>query len=215
MLGNNNTNSNKNLVILRPITRDENKKDINATFQVLRANTEGKFEKVDTCPSVTGDLFRIETTESTWEDKVKKGFRIFLKDDAENENYLIDCKFNILTRDMLNRVLGLESFSNVTISLYRNKKGYNSSYVKAGETPSKWKYDFNELPKPDEIINPRTNEVIQRDFTALDDFFINAINEFCEKNNFNNTSKSSQGNKTDSPSNESTDAEINNDEDWI
>lgn len=190
-LGKNNSDYNGgNLIILRPITRDADKHDIPATFQVTRKNDAGEWQKdEDTVASVTGDLVKVETYENIWEGKKTYGFKLLLKDEEAKENYLIDTRLNILSRDLANKILGLTSFENVTIGLFKNKKGFNSSSVKVGQDLVKWKFEFSDIPKPDEIINPRTNEVVQRDYTSVDEFFINALDKFSQENSLVGKSK--------------------------
>lgn len=180
-----------NLIILRIVTRDENKHDINAAFQVTRKNDEGNWVKdKDTFSSITGDIFRLETYSSEWEGNISWGYKVFIKDDDVKEAYILDNKFNMLTRDLANKVLGLTELKNVTISVYKNKKGYNTSALKIGENLVRWKYGLDELPESVAILHPRLidektgkNKVLSRDYSDVDAWFVKKLNEFAKINN--------------------------------
>lgn len=207
-LGNNNSGfGDSNLIILTPVTRDKNKKDIPATFRVSRKNEEGNIEETDeTFDNITGDIFRVETYSIKYNPKTRKlvnededgvvswGYRILMRDDVAGEVYLIKSMFNMLTRDLANKLMNLTKFTGITIGVYKNlKTGFNNSFVRTGpakEDLVRWKYDLKDLPQPDEIVNPRTQEVTQRDYTIVDEFFVNALNEFAKENNLTKQDKS-------------------------
>ena len=174
-----------NLLILRPITQDVNKQAIPATFQVEKKVDGDYVVQDETVSSVTGDLFRLETYVNDWvDDKTKKkmvskGFKVFMKDEEANEAYIVDCRLNNLTRGLLNKLLGLDTTKNVTLSVFRGKTGFNNSSVKVGEERVSWKFDpKTELPEPILIKHPVTDEILSRDPSKLDEFLLNAANEF-------------------------------------
>lgn len=179
------------LIILRPIMKDKDKKDIPVTFEVRRKAADGKFlPQADTASSVTGDLFRIETYTSEWEGNITHGYKLLLRDEEMHETYIVDMKFNMLTRSLANNVLALTNFKNITITLYKNNRGYNSVVVKdaSGEMVH-WKYELSQLPQPTEIFHPKLKDektgkpkLLSRDFSEVDDWFTNQLNEFALAN---------------------------------
>jgi hypothetical protein len=198
-LGKNDGFGDSNFIVLTPITRNEDKEEIAATFKVSRKNEEGNLEETkETVDNVTGDIFRVETYSIKYNPKTRKlvkededgivswGYKILMRDDVAGEVYLIKSMFNLLTRDLANKLLSLDTFTGVTIGVYKNNKtGFNNAYVKTGpakEDLVRWKYERDEIPKADEITNPRTGEVTQRDYTVVDEFFIEKLNTFAKEN---------------------------------
>jgi hypothetical protein len=189
-LGKNDNYTGGNLIILTLLTRDANKQDIPATFQVKRKNEEGDWvADKETFSYVKGDLFRLETYINEWVDEktkkkmVAKGFKVMLRDQEAGDIYLLDCKLNMLTRGLLNKILALTSFKGVTLGVFRGNNGMNNNYVKVGNEKVGWKFDKAVLPVPVEIKHPMTDEVLQRDYTKLDKFFLEAAEEFALQNN--------------------------------
>jgi len=173
-----------NLLILRPITQDANKQNISATFQVEKKVDGDYVVQDETVSSVTGDIFRLETYVNDWVDEktkkkmVSKGFKVYMRDLDQNEAYILDCRLNNLTRGLLNKLLGLDTTKNVTLSVFRGKTGFNNSSVKVDDERVSWKFDPKDLPQPILIKHPVTDEVLSRDPSELDKFLLDAANEF-------------------------------------
>lgn len=179
--GNSNTGT---LIILTPKTRDAENKEIDAYFEVKRRGENGNFITADeTVKKVSGDIKSLSIKDYEYNDTVTSKVKLVLVDKTADETYLVDMKFNILNRSIFNALLNLEQLNNVSISLYRNKKGYNAAFVAQNEQSVGWKYSLEDLPKPTEIIHPKTNKVISRDFTELDEFYILKLKEWAEKHN--------------------------------
>jgi hypothetical protein len=188
-LGKNDSYTQGNLIVLTLLTRDENKQDIPATFQVKRKNEKGDWVTDDeTFSYVKGDLFRLETYINEWVDEktkkkmVAKGFKVMLRDQEAGDIYLLDCKLNMLTRGLLNKILALTSFKDVTLGVFRGNNGMNNNYVKVGNEKVTWKFDKAEMPVPVEIKHPVTGDVLDRDRSELDKFLLDAAEEFAQAN---------------------------------
>ena len=84
----------------------------------------------------------------------------------------------MLNRGILNQLLGLKSGEDITIGVYKNKKGYNASYLKQDGKSVSWKFDFKDVPAPTEIIHPKLTDengkpkVLSRDYSEVDAFFL-------------------------------------------
>lgn len=207
MLGNNSNSGYEDYTtyFLRPITQDKNKNKIDATFQVTKVENGEYIPQEENVSSVTGHLTKVDTYSKEWNGKdgngptiVTKGYRLFLRDDDAKETYIIDAKLNILTRDLINKIITLTSFDEkITISLYKNKSGFNSSFVKVGNSPSKWKFERKDIPTATAIchpknIDPKTGkpQVLSYDYEDVDNFFIEAIEKFISESNFSSSKKS-------------------------
>lgn len=160
-----------NLIILRPVTRDENKHDIPATF-VAFEKVDEKWVKKDTFSQVTGNIKGVEIHEDTYEGNVKHSVKVFLSDAEASETYLLDLRLNILNRSLLNALVNLKSTENVNISVYQNKKGFAASTIRQDGNMVGWKFDWATVPKPVDINHPKTGKKLQSDYAEVDEFFL-------------------------------------------
>lgn len=177
-----------NLIILRPITRDENKNDIAATLQAFEKveiktgdKTEQKWVKKDTFSQVTGNIKSVEIQEDTYEDNVKHSVKVFLQDSEASETYLLDLRMNILNRSLLNALINLPSPENVNISVYQNKKNFAASTIRQNGEMVGWLYPWDKTPKPTEILHPKTGKKLQNDYTEVDEFFLAEVEAWAKK----------------------------------
>lgn len=168
------------LMYLRIKTKDQDDKEvIPAVFTVSKKNQESnKWETVPKTESaVSGDLFRIDLGKGVYQEKEYKTVKIYLRDNKENEIYILDLRYNLLSRNLFNSLVNLTSFNGVSISLYKTKgkkpenkdKEFSAIAIWQGDAIVKGKFRSEELPKPEEVKNSK-GVVLQRDFSALDDF---------------------------------------------
>lgn len=167
--------NNGQLIIIKPFSRSKDGTEIRPCFKTSVKGEDGKWvhEENEEINSVTGTLTRIET-------KLEKGFkddefyqtRIFLQDSSANETYLLPVRFNIPTRGLINALLGLKSFEDITIKYFRSQKGYDTYYVSQGGEKVGWKYKLEELPTAKEVTFQGKT---LRDYSDLDQFFISEI----------------------------------------
>jgi hypothetical protein len=180
-LGNNNYDNSGTLIGVKVSQKDKEDKKVDPHFVISRKVEDNWVEDSDTYKSISGDIIKIDISEYEWEGLPIKSVKLILKDNEANEAYALTLKGSVLGRDILNKILGLESLENVQIDLYTNKKGYATSSVKQNGELVKWKFDFVDLPKPIEITHPKTGVVISRDYSELDEIFFNGVKEFGEK----------------------------------
>lgn len=141
----------------RPHFRKGNDEETQYTF------VEWEFEKIE--------FKTIEFEDKAGKMQKRRVFDIFLKDG--NERYVISSWFTVLSRTLLNTLLSAPQWElgKLSISLYKNKKGYNSIYVKNDNTTLDRKYSIDELKaKTKPIIDPDTNEVLKIKYDELEMF---------------------------------------------
>ena len=170
-----------NLIILRPVTRDKDKHELSEPRFDASEKVDEKWVLKDTYSQVTGNIKSVDVHTEVYEGSEKHSVKIFLSDDTANETYLLDLRMNILNRSMLNALINLKSTENVNISLYKNKKGYNSSCVRQNGEMVGWKHDYKSLPVPVEILHPKTGVKIQSDYTEVDEFFLSETTSWAKE----------------------------------
>lgn len=171
----------KPLIIVRTSTRDESKKEVSPFFCTSRKNEEGKYIRdSETFSGIAGDLISLWVENVEWEDQKSKVAKLVLSDESAGELYLMDLRFNMLNRGIFNSILSLNSTEGISIDLYTNNKGYASSIVKQNGERVSWKHDFSDLPKPEKIINPKTQQVVLTDYTDIDNFFEEGLSKLAE-----------------------------------
>lgn len=168
------------LMYLRIKTKDQDDKEvIPAVFTVSKKNQESnKWETVPKTESaVSGDLFRIDLGKGVYQEKEYKTVKIYLRDNKENEIYVLDLRYNLLSRNLFNSLVNLTSFNGISISLYKTKgkkpenkdKEFSAISIWQDDAIVKGKFRSEEMPKAEEVKNSK-GVVLQRDFSALDDF---------------------------------------------
>jgi len=183
-------------ISLRLKTQDKDRKPINPVLSSQEKNEDtGEFVDGEDYTSVTGDIKWVEITEREFNGDKKKSAKILLTDNGEA--YLLEIRFNILGRNIFNQLLGLDDPKAVQIGVYKNKKGYNASYVKQNGESVKWKFDYADIPKGVEINNPRTGARISTDFGDVDDFFVAELTGWIEELGL---TRNSSGKNKSSPS---------------
>lgn len=170
--------STRKLLILKLKSKDENDKAlIPNLFQVSEKNADGKWtSRPELQPRVSGNLTRVELGEGEYQGKKYGTVKLYLEDAEADELYLLDLRFNQLSRNLFNSLVSLTSFNDVAISNYctkskKDNKDYaNISLWQAGKMV-KGKTDFSALPQPEVIKHPKTGVVISRDFSEVDAFY--------------------------------------------
>jgi enoyl-[acyl-carrier-protein] reductase (NADH) len=73
--------------------------------------------------------------------------------------------------------LSADIIGKVKISVYKNKKGYNSTYIENNGQKLEWKYQPEFLNAKVEKLQNKKGEVVSTDFTELDAFFKQQIQD--------------------------------------
>jgi hypothetical protein len=123
---------------------------------------------------VAGDLTKIEFSKDEYEGTPYKILKLFLTDKEAGETYLIDARYTKNSRDLMNAILSLESYENLSISLYKkegkDKKEYSNIALWQGSNLIKGKYSLAEIPPPEEIKDSKGN-LVMRKFDEIDEWF--------------------------------------------
>lgn len=173
----NNNNDNSKLFILKPRTQNKEKEKVEPYFEVNAKNEQGKWVEVDAVPGVEGNLTRLDVKEGEYEGQKTYNVSVFLKDPDGSQTFLVDLKLNMLSRGLLNSILNLSKYEDVKFGLYTGKNGYPNVSVRQHGELTKWKYSLDEMPKPEEV---KFKGKIQRDYSAVDEFFVTKLKEFGE-----------------------------------
>lgn len=223
-LGNNSFNSGP-LIFITSRSRDEKGNKIKPFFSVSRVDESNKIAQTnEQVTSISGDLIKMEYKERDVKTKAgttekRKSAVLYINDAAASETYHIDIGFTLAGRSLFNALASLVdsgSFSELELSIYENRKGYESYGLKQAGQQVKWKYSLDELPKADPITDKKGN-LIKNDYSEVDEFFLTEINKISEKLGSKkkdsqpaqeNSSAKTQGGKV--PSNKTTPAPTKN-----
>lgn len=167
-------NQNNNpLLILKVVSRKDSK-PCEPYFSVLSKNQEtDKWEEQSREGSVEGIITKIDKKVGEFNGEPYTNTLIYLKD--ETNNFLLELKSNMLSRSLLNSILGIENFSKVVrIDLYNNKKGFASGSVYSGGEKVSWKYSLEEQPSADKV---KFKGREMTDFSKIDAFFEEKVAE--------------------------------------
>jgi hypothetical protein len=163
--------ANLNFLILKIKNKDAEGKQVSPFFQVTKKVDDKWVVQEDAPTTVSGKIAKIQPRVTEYQGEKIPRIDVFLNDGEDG--YLIELKYTMLSRSILNALLTLtDSDKEVEIDLYENKKGYASAAVRANGESLKWKFSLDELPKP-EVVKFKGKE--QRDFTAVDNFFEEAV----------------------------------------
>lgn len=182
MFGSSDYNENLKLFFFRLKRKDENSKPVKPYFFV-RQSKEGGFEDLPNAAFVAGNLVKVVLDQRVFEGKEYDIVKLHLQDG--DERYILDLRYDTLTRQLFNNLIALESFENLKISVgetvsKKNGKTYASIYLTQNGKLVNWKYTPAEVPKPDEITNKK-GEVIQRDYDEVNAFFKKELAELAER----------------------------------
>lgn len=164
---------------LRIKSKDENDVEIlPATFTISKKDDKGEWKRLEkTEQIVTGDLVRIDLGKGEYEGKEYKTVKVYLQDTVAEEVYVLDLRYNLLSRNLYNSLVNLTSYKGVSVSLYKVKgkketnkdKEYSAIAVWQNDNLIKGKFKTEDMPKPEEVKNSK-GVVIQRDYGDLDSF---------------------------------------------
>lgn len=175
----NKTNNKGPLYVLKPVSKNKDKKEIEPYFEISEPGEDGKFQVKDdkSINTVSGRLVRIEAKEDEYQGDKYYRARIFLRDGEEG--YMLASRLNIASRSLVNCLFSLVDFEKeISIKYYRSKAGYESFYVSQNGEKVGWKFDSQEIPKPQEV-SFRGKTI--RDFSEVDKFFVDQISILNDK----------------------------------
>lgn len=176
-LTNNEKQSNGNLVILKPVDRDAEKHPLPKPFFSVTKKVDGKWTKdPETYTNVSGTLSKVELEQNDYQGDINKVAKIYLKDG--DDLYLLDLRYSIASRGLFNSLLGLKEYTNVKVSIYRNKAGYLSYYVRQNESDVAWAFTREQVPAPVKVMFKGKE---RSDFSDIDSFYEGKLQELSKK----------------------------------
>jgi hypothetical protein len=174
-LGNSGSNTGI-LYILKVVDKDKDKKKVDPHFTITK-KVDGKWTlQPETVNRVSGNLSKIEIKEQEYKGDKYNTVSLYLRDGEES--YLIDLRFNLPSRSLFNSFASLESYDNLSVTVYANKTGYTALGLWQGDKMVKWKYKLDELPAPD-AVTFKGKEM--HDYTKVDEFFVKVLQEIAGK----------------------------------
>lgn len=140
--------------------------DEKLNFLVKKWDSEEKWNVL------TGELEKIELSSYEYEWQKRDTVKITIAD--VTEKYVISTAFTTIAKSLLNSLASAETFWQLELKLYVNKKGYNSIYVANDNTRLEWKYTIEELNSKVDKIQKKNGEVVM-DYSELDEFYKNTV----------------------------------------
>lgn len=175
------------LVLLNTRAKDADGNPIKPHFTADRGIGPGGALVRDeqTYDNIGGDLFRAEVKQRQFTPKGGKkpqtttDWVLYLRD--SEAGYRLALGQNSTSRDLLNRFASLidsGDFAGLEIGYYRKKKdGREAFSLKQRGQRVEWKYNLDELPRPRDVVDAETNEVIKRDYRQVDEFFNDIVRQ--------------------------------------
>jgi hypothetical protein len=176
-------NSNK-LYVLKVKTKDLEDKAVPVHFQVNEKSAQtGKWGPTGEIKNVSGDLVSVNVTDEEFQGEKYHAVKITLEDNEAKESYIVDTRFNMLSRSLFNSLLSLKSHKDIKIGVYQTaaKEGRESysavSLRQAGEKVS-WAYELKDLPPVTEV---KAGAKVIKVYDDLNEFFIPKLKNLNEK----------------------------------
>lgn len=120
---------------------------------------------------VSGKLEKIMLWSYEYEWKTIDTFKLYMKDDQWDDDFILNLSFNSLGISIANTILWMESFEKaMTISLYQTSKWekvYNAVSIRQGGEMQKRKLSIDEQKKLTEVIEDKKWEYIKTDKSEL------------------------------------------------
>ncbi len=166
-LTNNTRQFNGNLIFLDAYSKDKDGNRVKSHFSVSRVGADGKIARTEeTIPAITGSLFKIDIKMRETKGGPSKKVILYVRDGEES--YAVNLTFRMSTRSLFNCLASLETYNNLAIEIYDNKRGYESFSLQQNGNKVDWKHKLEEQPEPVEVMFKGKP---MRDYTPVDDMF--------------------------------------------
>lgn len=167
----NNAGENMTFVKLRSPKKGETTPPV---FVIKGKGEDGKWEDKETHNSFSGYLMDIETKD--FEFQGNPGTTLITKwKDNSGATFQIEQNFKIgISRSLINSLAGIDNFGEIAMSLYTNKKGYASIWVKNDGQDVNWHTKVEDLPKPEPLKNKK-GEIISYDDSDATEFYLGLV----------------------------------------
>lgn len=176
-------NSNK-LYVLKIKTKDVDGKPVPVFFQVAEKNPEtGKWTPTGEMKNVTGNLVSVQVTDEDYNGEKYNAVKLTLEDPDAKESYILDTRFNMLSRSLLNSLCSLTNYDDLKIGVYQSspKPGFESQAsvsVRQGDQKVSWAFAIADQPKVTEV---KAGAKVIRVYDDLNNFFIEKVKDLNEK----------------------------------
>lgn len=150
------------------------KKGSKELYFEVKTKEDGELVVIKEKPTkIEGYLEKIEMRKFEYDGKVHDDIKLIMKDNGEV--YFISVGLNSMSRNIFNSLATVELFGKIAISVYFNKKGFPTSFITNDGAKTPWKYTFEELNAKVEDIKNSKGEVLQRDYSELDRFYLETV----------------------------------------
>lgn len=167
-----------NLFFFSPTSKGVDKQKVAPHFTIAKVIGE-KIEKLEeTATEITGTLVRIDVKDREYNGVVNKEAKLYLKDAAANEMYVLSTSFRMDSRSLFNGLVNLQVNDPITISIYENKKGYSAYSLKQNGVRVDWKFTLDDLPQPTTVSFKGKN---MSDYSIVDEFFAKELQELSDR----------------------------------
>lgn len=179
-----NDNSNNGpLYILKIKAKDAEGKPADIHFQVSE-KVDGKWTPTKETKNISGDLVHLDITEESFNDEPYHAIKIRLEDTEAKEQYLIDGRFTMVARSLLNSLFSLTDYRDLKIGVFKGKgkdgkPGFDSVSVRQGGEKVPWKYSLAEQPKVEQVVVSKVKTINVYD--NLNEFYVKNAKELGAK----------------------------------
>lgn len=155
-------------------------------FEFVQALGKDKTGEPEYYNNLEGTLVQIEPTSNEYDGKQILGFRAHFVDTVVKERYIFSASFTWLTRGIIDSLLNLDEYDDVSISVYTKTgsgdfagKTFHNAYVRRGDEASGWKHG-NDVFKPlvTELPLRKGQTRPERDYYDLDKFLQEEIEKY-------------------------------------
>lgn len=147
------------------------KKDENPRFTLKIRDGNDYIDLPDSPTSVSGALKSIEFGQYEWEKTIVKTVKFLIekKEKDINQLYILSSSFTSTSRAILNSILNVnEPINRLSITLIKNKAGYNGAFTLFNGRKGEWKYQPDFLKTMIETEKTKKGDLIYYD--KLDQF---------------------------------------------
>lgn len=142
-------------------------------YFAIKTKEGTEYVDVDTSKNVSGTLKNIEFSEYEWEKNIIKTVKFVLERETEefgNQLYIISSSYTSTLRSILNSILGVKGpINTMSLTLYKNRQGYNGVYTLINGKKSDWKLSASELKEYIDVEHTKKFGDVT-DYTRLDTF---------------------------------------------
>lgn len=133
-----------------------------------------KVDKRTSITSIDGELLKFEFGSFTFENKEIKTLKMHISKVINDKLilFIINFTYSQVTRSIINSLIAMqEEVKKISMSLYVNKAGWASVFVKLNDKPCKWELSIEDQKEYIETIKNKKGEFISNDYSSLDDEF--------------------------------------------